>query len=282
MSNSTENEWSERQTQREDSPDGLHTLFVEIVKMQFTIMYRYRLNFVGQIGGGFLFFVMLFFGGSFAASAAGVSGSAIAPTLDGFIVGWFLYLVSQSAYSSLPDSVTRESEWGTLEQLYMSPYGFGKVMSAKIFVSLIQSISIGAILLIMALFVTQRTLSIDVPTVLPVLLFGALSVVGVGYAVAGLALIHKRISSFYQYMQFAIAGLVAAPLAEIPWLRLLPVVQSSSMLQLAMRNGVRLWEFTVVEISTLVGVAALYLLIGYTIFLYCSRIARHRGVMGHY
>lgn len=282
MSGTTASEWQGRKSEGDESPDGLLTLFVELVRMQFTVMVRYRLNFVGQLGGGFLFFIVLFFGGTLAAGAAGISGSAMGPTLDGFIVGWFTYLVAQSAYSSLPGDITKESEWGTLEQLYMSPYGFGKVMTAKIFVSIIQSLVIGMTLLGAALLVTQRSLAVDLLTVVPVLLLGILSVVGIGYAVAGLALIYKRVSSFFQYMQFAIVGLVAAPVAGVPWLRLLPLVQSSSMLQSAMRRGTRLWNFPLFDFVVLVVVASVYLLLGYAVFVYCSKVARKRGVMGHY
>lgn len=260
---------------------GVYTLLREVFIKRFRIMIRYRVNFLAQLLASYLFFAVLFFGGQAAVDSVG-GAPTIGSTLDGVIVGWFLYTMAQSSYSSLPGNVTQESEWGTLEQLYMSPYGFGTVMSAKVVVNVVQSVIFGALMLGLILLTTQRALSIDFVTIVPVTLLALLSVVGIGFVFAGLALIYKRVESVSQLMQFFIIGLIAAPVAGFSPLRLLPLVQGSSMLQDAMRNGVRLWEFPASELGLLVGTALVYWLAGYAVFLVCSRVARGRGVMGHY
>ncbi|WP_232820503.1 ABC transporter permease [Halorussus litoreus] len=272
-------------TGRSDSADlslaGGLTLLRELFIKRFRIMLRYRVNFLAQMLASYLFFAVLFFGGQAAVGSVG-GNQAITETLDGVIVGWFLYTMAQSAYSSLPGNVTQESEWGTLEQLYMSPYGFGPVMVTKVVVNIFQSFLVGALMLGLILLTTQRTLAIDVLTIVPVTLLALVSVVGIGFVFAGLALVYKRVESVSQLMQFVIVGLIAAPVAGLSPLRFLPLVQGSSMLQDAMRNGVRLWEFPAFDLGILVGVAAVYSLAGYAVFLVCSRVARRRGVMGHY
>jgi ABC-2 type transport system permease protein len=54
------------------------------------------------------------------------------------------------------------------------------------------------------------------------------------------------------------------------------------MLQEAMQNGVRLWEFSVTDLSVLVGSAVVYSLLGYLVFRWCTNRSRRIGVMGHY
>lgn len=266
----------------DDEAGTVFRLIWELLVQRFTIMVRYRVNFLAQLVGAYMFFAVIFFGGQMAVDTTSASASAMDSTFDGFLVGWFLYMIVQSAYFSLPGDVTKESEWGTLEQLYMTPYGFGTLMSAKVLVDIVQSVVLGGAMLALMLVTTQRTFTIDVFTIVPILLLGVLSVVGIGFVFAGLALIYKRIESFFQFVQFALIGLIAAPVANIPALRLLPLVQGSAMLQDAMRGSIRLWEFSAVDLGILAGTAVAYSVAGYAVFLYCSRIARKRGVMGHY
>ena len=266
----------------EDGLAGIPTLLWAIAYKQFLLIVRYRVNFVGRIVGTYLFFAILFFGGQAAVAGVGGTTAGMDATLDGFIVGWFLFTMAQSAYFSLSRGVTVESEWGTFEQLYMSPYGFGAVMAGKVLVNIIESVFFGAIILILMLVTTGRTLTVDVLTLAPVIALGLLSIVGIGFVFAGLTLIYKKIQSFGQFIQFAIIGLIAAPVAEIPVLRALPLVQGSSMMQDTMRHGIRLWEFPTVDLAILVVVGLFYSLAGYAVFRYCSHVARKRGVMGHY
>jgi ABC-2 type transport system permease protein len=254
------------------------TLMWAVLRMNILLIVRYKLNFAIQIAGLLLFFIIIFFGGQAAVGGS----SALGGTLDALIVGWFLLTMVQDAYGSLSGEITQESRWGTLEQLFMSPYGFGKILSAKVVANLLVTLIIGFLMLASMLLITDRTLVVDLITITPIVVLTLISVIGIGYMFAGLALIYKQVSSISQLMQFVVVGLVAAPAAKIPILKILPAVQGSSMLQSTMRNGVRLWEFPPGGLLVLVGVAAFYWLAGYTVFAFCSRIARKRGVMGHY
>lgn len=266
-----------------DRNAGLLILFWTILRKNFLLMIRYRVDFAAQIVGMYLFFVVIFFGGQAAIENVGEGAiGALGTTLDGLIVGWFLWTMAQSAYFSLAGEVTQESRWGTLEQLYMSPHGFGTVMMTKVCVNVILSLLMGAIMLVLILVTTGRTLTIDVVTIVPIAVLALCSVLGIGFVFGGLTLIYKQISSVGQLMQFIIVGLVAAPAAELSSLSVLPLVQGSAMLQAAMRDGVRLWEFSLLELGLLVGTAVVYFFIGYAIFQLCSHVARDRGVMGHY
>ena len=76
--------------------------------------------------------------------------------------------------------------------------------------------------------------------------------------------------------------LVSAPSLDVPWLRVLPLAHGSGLLQRAMLNGTRFWEFPVADLALLVVVAAGYLGAGYLVFQYATRRARRLGVLGDY
>lgn len=257
------------------------TLWRAQIKKRLLLTVRYRVNFLGNLVSTYMTFAVLFFGGQAAVYAVGPAGN-IGETLSGLVVGWFLYVTAMSAYNGLSRTIASESKRGTLEQLYMTPYGFGRVMSGIVITSVINSLLFGLIALSLALVTAQRPLSLNLLTVLAVVALGLFSICGVGFAFGGLALIYKRIGSIAQLMQYVIIATIAAPLIDVPGAHLVPLGQSSTMLQDAMRRGVRLWEFPPAELGVLVGVAVAYLAVGYVVFRVCSRVARRRGVMGEY
>ncbi|ELY79455.1 hypothetical protein C486_10659 [Natrinema gari JCM 14663] len=254
-----------------------------MVMKQLLLLVRYRVNFIIQIVSMYLFFAVIFFGGkAVARNIGGGAVGALSSTFDGLIVGWFLWTMAQSAYSGLQGEITSESMRGTLEHLYLSPYGFGSVMCLKIIVNVLLSFFWGAVMLVSMMVTTQIWLTVDLLTILPIIIFSLMSVIGIGFGIAGLALIYKKVGSISNLMQFGLVGLIAAPVTGISLLRFLPLAQGSAMLQMAMQEGVALWDYSLRNIALLVGTGIFYFVLGYLLFIYCATIARKRGVMGHY
>lgn len=265
----------------EQSVAGRYTLFIAVLKRKARLTLRYRVNFLIEIVGIYLFFAGAFFGGQVAIERAG-NGIALEPGFDGVIVGFFLWTAAQVSYSGLQRSVTTESQWGTLEQLFISPYGFQTVMTTKLLVNVIWSIFVAALLLLLMMVTTTRGLTIDAFTIVPILLLTLLSVLGVGFVIAGLAMIYKKVGNINNIMQIILLGLVATPAVSVSGVSLLPLAHGSAMLQDAMRQGISLFEFSIVDLGLLLGVGFGYLAVGYALFGYATRVARRRGVMGHY
>lgn len=260
---------------------GLGRFMIEHLRMQLSLLLRYKVDFVGRIITSYLLFALVFFGGQTAARRLGQTAN-LGSGLTGFVVGWFLLAMVQAAYASLSKAITRESRRGTLEQLYISPYGFGRVMLTRVVIQILLSVLAGAMILALMLLTTNQTVDVDVITVVPIVLFTLLSVVGVGLLLAGLTLVYKKVGSLINIVQFAIIGLVGAPLLEVGWLRYLPVAQGSMLLQRAMTGSTAIWEFSAADLSVLFATGLGYFGVGYAVFAYCSRVARARGVMGHY
>lgn len=245
-------------------------------RKRLVLLIRYPVNTLSQLGTVFLVFLVLFFGGQALAPAA------MEDTIGGLVVGYLLWSVSITAYSGLAWNVTREAQWGTLEQLFMSPFGFGRVMLAKTVVNLAESLLWGVVTLAFMLAVTGESLVVDPVTVLPLGLLAIAPAVGIGFAFGGLAIRFKRIENAFQLAQFFFIGLISAPVADYPVLKWLPLAQGSYLLRRAMADGVSLWNLPADELGVLVLTAVLYLGLGYAAFTYCQRWARRDGVMGHY
>jgi ABC-2 type transport system permease protein len=252
------------------------TLARAIFRKQLTLMFRYPINLVSGLLTLYLFFAMIFFGGR------AVAGQALAGNLEGIIVGFFLWSMAWSAFADLTWNVTREAQWGTLEQLYMTPFGFEVVMLVTSLVNVALSFLTGAVILGLMLLTTGESLVVDLVTVVPLVVLGLLSVVGLGFVFGGLAIVYKRVENAFQILTFGFVGLVGAPVASVPALKLLPLSQSSYLLRQAMEDGVRLWEFAPIELAALVGVAAAYLVAGVAFFRVAQGRARKLGVLGHY
>lgn len=251
-------------------------LFVAVLKKRLTLLFRYPVNTLSEFGTIVVVFMLIFYGGR------AVAPTVISDSLEGIIVGYLLWSISLTAFSGLSWNVTREAQWGTLEQLFMSPFGFDRVMFAKTTVNLIESFLWGGATLTVMLLVTGRPLSVDPLTVVPLLVLAVCPVVGMGFVFGGFAIRFKRVENAFTLVQFLFLGLIAAPVGRYPLLKWLPLVQGSRLLQRTMKNDLALWDLPAAELGALVITAVGYLIIGYVVFTICQRRARHEGVMGHY
>ncbi|MEF8777202.1 MAG: hypothetical protein V5A43_11980 [Haloarculaceae archaeon] len=107
-----------RLAERSDGLAGLTVLPYWVVKKRFLLLVRYPLNTLAQFVSVSLFFSVVFFGGQAAAGSLQAGGAAaLGGTVDGLIVGWFLWTMCLIAYFNLVMTATNEAQWGTLEQL---------------------------------------------------------------------------------------------------------------------------------------------------------------------
>jgi ABC-2 type transport system permease protein len=119
-------------------------------------------------------------------------------------------------------------------------------------------------------------------TVVSIAGLAIISVLGLGFAAGGVTVLYKRIGNWLNLLQFGFVVLVSAPVFDAPWTRLLPLAHGSALLQRAMVDGTRLWQFPLLDLALLVGVAAFYLVGGYLAFHVSTRRARRLGVLGDY
>lgn len=256
---------------------SLARLVIGVFEKQLILLKRYWINTSMLLITSYVFFALIFYGGQ------AVAGPAIENSLDGIVVGFFLFTATIAAFFGTAQNIQREAQWGTLEQLFMSPHGIGRVMAIKSIWNVLFSIAMALALLVIMLLTTDRSLAVDAVTIGVLMILSLATVLGIGFLFAGLSLLYKRIENVQQLMQFGFIGLIAAPPAiESSLLGLLPLSQGSAMLIEAMTEDVTLWEFAATDIAVLVGAGVVYLSAGYLAFHLCVRRARRLGVMGHY
>lgn len=251
-------------------------LFRTILRKQILLLIRYPVNTASEFLG------LLFIFGIIVGGGQAVYGAAINSELSGLIVGFFLFTMAYSAFEEMAWTVTYEAQWGTLEQLIMSPYGIWRIVGTQMVANLLVSGLYGAVMLTIMLGVTGKTVALDLVTVVPIVLLAIATATGLGFIFSGIALLYKRIESLLLLVEFGLLGVIAIPVGLSPLVKLLPIAQGNYMLHRAMNDGVRLWEFPAVELGWLTITAVGYLVAGYLVFQYALNRGRRRGVLGHY
>ena len=260
----------------EPRPATYYHLARAVLYREYLIFVRYPANAIGGIVVSLIFFGMLFYGGRL------IAGQALTDSLDGIIVGYFLWTLSVGAYSAVSNDIGSEVQWGTLERHITTPFGFAPVALLKGVAKLVRTFLTSAVVLAVMLLLTGRSLSLDPLTVIPIAALSITSVLGLGFAAGGVTVLYKRIGNWLNLLQFGFVVLISAPVFDLPWTRVLPLAHGSAMLQRAMIDGVRIWQFEPLALALLVGVAAGYLVGGYVVFEVATRRARRLGVLGDY
>mgnify|MGYP006926865263 FL=1 len=257
-------------------PAGYYRLARAVLYREAVLFVRYPANAIGGIVIAVFFFGVLFYGGRM------VAGRALTDSIEGIIVGYFLWTLSVGAYSAISSDIGSEVQWGTLERHVMTPFGFAPVALLKGVAKLVRTFLTSGIVLGVMLAVTGTALELNVVTIVVVAGLSITSVLGLGFAAGGITLLYKRIGNWLNLLQFGFVVLVSAPSLDLPWLRVLPLAHGSGLLQRAMLDGTRLWEFPLADLGLLVAVAGGYLGAGYLVFQHATRRARRLGVLGDY
>ncbi|MCU4802550.1 ABC transporter permease [Halobacteria archaeon HArc-gm2] len=256
--------------------NGHAILFRATFEKAVWLLKRYLFNTVMMVVGMYLLFALLFFGGRMMAP------TVVSDSTEALVVGYLVWMMAVRAYQQTSSDVTREAQWGTLEQLHLSPYGIGRVVLFTSVVNVLVTLLIGGVILGSMVVTTRTALAIDLVTIVPVAVLTILPVVGVGLCFGGLALLYKRVGQAASLMQLGFIVFLAMPLDAHPLLRFVPLSLGTALLEEAMATGTRLWEFPVPDLLTLLAVAVLYLGGGYLVFKALATRARKRGVLGHY
>jgi len=254
------------------------TLFTTILKQEFIVLRRYLFNTIAALSTIYILFLFIFFG----ARALGGGAPGFGATLDGIVVGFLVWTLALFAYSEFAQGMVREAQEGTLEQLYMSSVGFIWVSLSRIVSSLSFMLMVNIVLLLVMMATTGRWLHLDVVSLLPLILLTLAGVYGIGFSMAGLALVFKRIESFVGILQFAMVGFIAAPVDRFPALRYLPLAEGNRLIRRVMAEGLSIVELSTGDLLFLLINSAFYFGGGLLLFNLLLKAAKNRGLLGHY
>ncbi|WP_421656843.1 ABC transporter permease [Leptothermofonsia sp. ETS-13] len=254
-------------------------LFLAELKREWTLLRRYATEMVAGVVGITIAFYGLFLTTKYVAGPIPQFGDR----LDSIVVGYVLWSLVVFIVSSIAGGLQQEAFTGTLEQIFLTPYGASRVFItraiANLAIQLLQNI--GILLIIMVL--TGTRLSFPPSLVLP-LLAVLLGAYGMALAVGSLALLLKRVQQLLGFLPFGLVVLLMVPVDS--WtgpLQLLgvvlPMTPGAEMLRNLMARGGTFsgGEFA---IALLNGMA--YLTLGIWLFHTAERVAKRRGKLGGY
>lgn len=226
----------------------------------------------------FMFFLALFYG----AKALGAGAPKFGNALEGLVVGYALWTLAIFTYFSMAEDLMREAQQGTLEQLAMSPLGLRRVLLGKVLSGLVWQFVMITMITTLMMASTGKWLHIDVFSILPIALLTMGPIVGLSFMMGGLAVVFKKVQSALQILQMAFIACIAVPISRVPALKFAPLAWGNRLLGKVMIDGESLLSLPAADVWFLVIHATVYVLAGLVIFKYFERMARSRGLLGHY
>lgn len=239
---------------------------------------RYFFNFLSGIITMYMVFAMLFYG----TRAIGAGAFDLGNTLEGLFTGYIVWMIVMMGYQDLAYGVSNEAQAGTLEQLYLSPIGYRWIAFFNVAFNCIFNIGVIFLMVLLMLVTTGQSVNLDLLSILPLFLLIYIQATGLGYALAGLALIFKRIQAFFQIVTFGIIGVFFIPWDRFGWARYLPFTLGRYQLQKVMMDGVRIWQLGVKDLLEMIGITCFYLVLGVLAFSWAEKQAKSRGLLGQY
>ncbi|WP_313638536.1 ABC transporter permease [Paenibacillus sp.] len=252
-------------------------LFNANFRKEYIEMKRYLPNTIALVVTFYIIFLGAFFGIMFIGDPASFETNVQYSIVS--VVFWSLTMMTMNFIGY---SVITEATRGTLEQLYMSPMGVWKIMLTRIVSQLgLQSV-IMILLLFGAMLTSGQWLSLNPMTTIPIIIVTMISMVGVSFMIAGLAIIVKQIQAFLQIFQFVLMGLVFVPITVAPFLAFAPFVKGVNMVRTVMLENLTLTELPLSDYGVLILNSLVYLILGLVVFDRCEKIAMKKGLLGQY
>ncbi len=233
--------------------------------------------------GGVVITTSIFYGLFLSARYIAGPTLQLGDRLDAIIVGYTLWSLVLFIMTDIAGGLQYEAQTGTLEQLFLSPFGAPMVFVMRALASLILRLAVILSILLIIMALTGSRLEFPPMLLLP-LLTVLLGAYGLAFMMGSLALLLKRVQQILGIFQFALLFLMATPTETWPgslqvarWL--LPMTSGAGLLRDVMARGeaLNLAGFT---LALLNGIG--YFTVGLMIFGFAEREAKRRGLLGGY
>jgi ABC-2 type transport system permease protein len=262
-------------------------LFLAEVRRSWTQFIRYPVEAIGGIVITTSIFYGLFLSARYIAGPSLQFGVSEAPLqedrLEAIVVGYVLWALVMFIMGEISGGLQYEAQTGTLEQLFLSPFGAPRVFVMRSLASLTLQLTINLSILLIIMMLTGSRLEFP-PTLLLPLLTVLLGAYGLAFTMGSLALLLKRVQQLLAIFQFALLFLMATPtetwtgsLQAVRWL--LPMTAGAGLLRDLMARGEAL-DFAQFTLALLNGIG--YFTVGLLIFRFAEREAKRRGMLGGY
>ncbi len=199
--------------------------------------------------------------------------------LDSIVVGYVLWTLVIFIVNDIAIGLQIEAQTGTLEQVFLSPFGGLQVFIARALASLTLRLVLMGVVLLLILLLTGSRLSFPPSLLLP-LATVCLGAYGLAFAMGALALLFKRIQSLLGLSQFFLLFLLGVPAEDsLQGLALLPMTPGAGMLRDLMARG---QGFDLGLFALALGNGVGYFALGLLVFGWAERLAKRQGLLSGY
>ncbi|MCU0570576.1 MAG: ABC transporter permease [Oculatellaceae cyanobacterium Prado106] len=254
-------------------------LFLAELKRSWIQLLRYSTEVIGGIVATTVIFYGLFLSTRYIAGP----GLQFGDRLDAVIIGYVLWSLVLFIMGDVSGGLQNEARTGTLEQLFLSPYGASRLFLVRAIASLFIQLMTNLVILIIIIVITRTQLAFPPTLVIPLIcvLMGAY---GLAFTVGSLALIFKQVQQLLSILQFGLLLLLAAPTeswtGQLRWLGwVLPMTPGAGLLRDLMARGLPLNPERV-AIALTNGI--FYLGLGMLLFRWAEKITKRQGKLGGY
>ena len=262
-------------------------LFIGEFKRTWVQTLRYPTEVIGGVVILTAVFYGLFLGTQYMAgspSALGDSASTDSTIrLNAVVVGYVIWTLVLYIVNDIATTLQLEAQTGTLEQVFLSPFGAPRVFLARAIASLTLRMLLIGVVLSIIVAITRSQLSFPVTLLLPLGTL-ILSAYGLAFFIGSFALVFKRVQQLLGLFQFVLLFLLAAPTED--WsgraqliANLLPIVPSTGLLRdlMARHQGLD-WGMWAIALAN----GVLYFTLGTLVFRWAERQAKRQGTLGGY
>lgn len=209
-------------------------LFLAELKRLWTEFIRYPIDAVRGIILNTLLFYGLFLSGRYITSSRLQFGDQ----MDSTVIKYALWILVVFTVKDTAIALEVEAQTGTLEQLFLSPFGLPKVLLARTFASLTLRLVLIMGVLLITIVLTGQHLHFPPSLLLP-LVAVLLGACGLAFIVGALVLLFKHIERVLKLIQLPLLFLLIVPTESwvnpLQWLKLLlPMTLGAGELQVLM------------------------------------------------
>lgn len=249
------------------------------MRREFVQLRRYPTELFSEVAVLVCIFYGLFLGASYMAGT-----TAFGSRLSDIIVGYALWTLSMNSVGTMGWNIADEALNGTLEQVFLSPFGARRILLFRNVASVVVGITFTTVVLIIVMAITGHWLVLSPLDLIPALLMTIASA-GLGFIVASVTILMKRANQLLNLLQFILLFLIMAPLGNLtgPW-KVVGILAPFSPIVALLRGmttggihllGSDLFLWSVVN-------TAVWLFLGLWAFGVAERYARKQGTLSHY
>ncbi|HSH35759.1 hypothetical protein [Schnuerera sp.] len=256
-------------------------LFKVSLEKVFKERFRYKFNTFSNILILYILFMAMFAGIKGFGIQMGVSPINMEDTLEGFIIGYFLWTIMMMAYSDIAYTIVSDANRGTLEQLNMSDISLAFILTTRSFANLLLDYLISIILLFIIMNSTGYWIDINIFSIIVPIFIGIFSILGIGLVCGGLALIFKKVQSLLNVIQYFLIALLMGNTNRLVT-TVLPFRLAVEKVYMMVFGGHSLSDFSLLDYGMMIGNSILYFSIGLVVFNQCVKLAKNKGLLGQY